>query len=310
MHTKLRELLRPESDFFREVQRETESQIQRGSRCVSRLSKRGFPIVFDHKENSFDSQTFLSFVKDSILTNLTCDFFRTPKPSPCKACGIQCEQFERAHTIKERPEIAKEALKLVLEKNRVDNVFELSEFLKQFIELHRKYPIAFLCSRCHMELDKVVRKSIRPKTLTYEELKKIDYTGVKPMEFRISCPFGKETCEVPNSMARIRFLIFQGVPTKHLRSSFSSVRGEPGHFRNESRHTFKGWCGEEDGLPFEFFLRGSSNNGILKDILKAIFEEKFEEKQPYKTTLFQFDVRLKLRFPNGEIVEITNQKPK
>jgi hypothetical protein len=45
----------------------------------------------------------------------------------------------------------------------------------------------------------------------------------------------------------------------------------------------------------------------MRDILRAVFEEKFEYLQPYRTTLFQFDLRLKLRLKNGEILEINNK---
>jgi|SaaInl5LU_22_DNA_1037371.scaffolds.fasta_scaffold42461_2 hypothetical protein len=148
--------------------------------------------------------------------------------------------------------------------------------------------------------------------VTLEDLKKIDYTGAKPFDYRIQSPYGDidpEFIKVPRSMSQLRAAIFRGIATKHLRTNFSCIKEEPGYFKNENRFNFIGWYDEYpdyEGAALDFFIRGSNNNELMRDILKAIFEEKFQYLQPYRTTLFQFDLRLKLRLKNGEILEINN----
>jgi hypothetical protein len=148
--------------------------------------------------------------------------------------------------------------------------------------------------------------------VTLEDLKKINYTGAKPIDYRIQSPYGDinpDFIKVPRSMSQLRVAIFRGVATKHLRTNFSCIREEPGNFKNEQRSNFIGWYDEYpdyEGAALDFYIRGSNNNETMRDILKAIFEEKFQYLQPYRTTLFQFDLRLKLRLKNGEILEINN----
>jgi len=305
-HYKLKGLFEKDSAFFKEVQGETEAQINHGSRCVSKLSRKGFPIVFGDPAHPFDSDAFIDTVKNSILTNLTRDFFRTRR-GDCPGCGEWCEKFERAHTIKERPDIAKEALGVVKTKYQNEGVFEMSEFLNEFIQLHREYPLAFVCTACHLIIDKVIRKEI-PQS--YEELKKIDYTGAEPIDLWMQSPYGdieNNPPRVPKSMSELRHTIFQGIATEHLLTAFSCIKEHPGDFKNIRKFEFIGWCGDKDSAVLDFFMRGSNNNEIMKDVLKAIFEERFEYREPYRYTLFQFDLRLKLRLANGEVLEITNK---
>jgi hypothetical protein len=150
--------------------------------------------------------------------------------------------------------------------------------------------------------------------MTLEDLKKIDYTGAKPIDFWIQSPYNDidtEFIRVPTSMSKLRHAIFKGIATKHLRTSFTCLGEEPGKFKNEQRFRFAGWYDNEEfdneGAVLDFFIRGSSNNDIMKDVLRAVFEEKFEYLQPYRTTLFQFELRLKLRLANGEVLEINNK---
>lgn len=149
--------------------------------------------------------------------------------------------------------------------------------------------------------------------MTLEDLKKIDYTGAKPIDYRIQSPYNdidNDMIEIPKSMSQLRAAIFRGIATKHLRTNFSCLREEPGNFKNEQRFNFIGWYDEYpdyEGAALDFYIRGSSNTEIMKDVLRAVFEEKFQYLQPYRTTLFQFDLRLKLRLKNGEILEINNR---
>jgi len=149
--------------------------------------------------------------------------------------------------------------------------------------------------------------------MTLEDLKKIDYTGAKPIDFWIQSPYGDidpEFIKAPTSMSQLRAAIFKGIATKHLRTNFSCLREESGNFKNEQKFDFIGWYDEYpeyEGAVLDFYVRGSSNNEIMKDILRAVFEEKFEYLQPYRTTLFQFELRLKLRLANGEVLEINNK---
>jgi len=150
--------------------------------------------------------------------------------------------------------------------------------------------------------------------MTLEDLKKIDYTGAKPIDYTIQSPYNdidNDMIEIPKSMSQLRAAIFRGIATKHLRTNFSCLREEPGNFKNEQRFRFTGWYDNEEfdneGAVLDFFIRGSSNNDIMKDVLRAVFEEKFEYLQPYRTTLFQFELRLKLRLANGEVLEINNK---
>lgn len=150
--------------------------------------------------------------------------------------------------------------------------------------------------------------------VTLEDLKKIDYTGAKPIDYRIQSPYGDidpEFIKVPRSMSQLRVAIFRGVATKHLRTRFSSLKQKPGDLKGVRKFEFVSWYDNEEfdneGTVLEFFIRGSNNNEIMKDVLRAIFEETFEHPEPYRTTLFQFDLRLKLRLANGEIIEINNK---
>jgi hypothetical protein len=150
--------------------------------------------------------------------------------------------------------------------------------------------------------------------MTLEDLKKIDYTGAKPIDYWIQSPYGDidpEFIKVPKSMSQLRYAIFKGIATKHLRTNFSCLKEEPGEFKNEQRFDFVGWYDNEEfdneGVVLDFFIRGSNNNDIMKDVLRAVFKEKFKYLQPYRTTLFQFELRLKLRLANGKILEINNK---
>jgi len=309
---KLRSLFEKDSVFFEEVQKECRRQIEQGNRCVSKLTRRGFPIVFRNTTLPFKPDDFIDTVKNTILTNLTRDFFKS-KAGVCPGCDDWCERFERAHTIKERPDIAKEALENVVAKHRDDGMFEMSAFLSEFVRLHGRYPIAFVCSKCHLILDNVVRKERSRGPMSYEDMKKVDYTGAKPIEYQIQSPYGDidpEFIKVPKSMSQLRASIFRGIATKHLRTRFSSLKQKPGDLKGIRKFEFVGWYDkypEYEGAALEFFIRGSNNNEIMRDVLRAIFEETFEHPEPYRTTLFQFDLRLKLRLANGEIVEINNK---
>jgi len=149
--------------------------------------------------------------------------------------------------------------------------------------------------------------------MTLKDLKSIDYTGAKPIDFWIQSPYNdidNNMIEIPKSMSQLRYAIFKGIATKHLRTNFSCLREEPGNFKNEQRSKFIGWYDEYpdyEGAVLNFFIRGSSSNDIMKDVLRAVFEEKFEYLQPYRTTLFQFELRLKLCLANGEVLEINNR---
>jgi hypothetical protein len=197
---KLRSLLKKDSLFFREVQEESKKQIEQKSRCISTLKRRGFPVVFQNTTLPFNPDAFLNTTKNSILTNLIRDFFKT-KRGVCPVCGDGC-RFERAHTIKERPAIAKEALDNVIMRNQDTGMFEMSEFLNEFIDLHEKYPIVFLCSECHKVFDDVIRKEVAMRNVInvigkmnaamphHEfELEPITEGGIRVK------PDGKQTCK-------------------------------------------------------------------------------------------------------------------
>jgi hypothetical protein len=149
--------------------------------------------------------------------------------------------------------------------------------------------------------------------VTLKELQKIDYTGAKPIDFWIQSPYNdidSEFIKLPRSMSQLRYAIFKGIATEHLRTSFTCLKEEPGEFKNEQMFEFVGWYDkypDYEGAALDFYIRGSSNNEIMRDILKAVFQEKFHYLQPYRTTLFQFDLRLKLRLKNGEILQINNK---
>ena len=319
-YSKLRSLFDKKSEFFREVQRETEEQIEQKSRCVSKLTRKGFPVVFGNSSKPFVSNTFLDTVKNSVLTNLTRDFFKTRQRGYCPGCDGWCQRFERAHTIKERPDIAKEALDSVMTKHQDEGSFEMSEFLNGFIQLHRKYPIASICTGCHLILDKTIRKEIPRGNLTYEELRKLDYTGAKPIDLLIEGRGfdGDNFTDVPKSISDLRCVIFQGVATEHLRTAFTSVKVSPTPKQRAisawKRHKIMSWYDKEEydteNAMIDIFTRETSDNVSMKDVLKAIFEERFikyvEVHRP--NTLFQFEITIKLKLMSGEIVEITNNK--
>ena len=74
--------------------------------------------------------------------------------------------------------------------------------------------------------------------MTLKDLKSIDYTGAKPIDYWIQSPYGDidpEFIKVPKSMSQLRAAIFKGIATKHLRTNFSCLREEPGNFKNEQR---------------------------------------------------------------------------
>lgn len=316
-YSKLRSLFDEKSEFFREVQRETEEQIEQKSRCVSKLTRKGFPVVFGNSSKPFVLGTFLDTVKNSVLTNLTRDFFKTKKEGYCPGCGEWCKRFERAHTIKERPDIAKEALDSVMAKHQEEGSFEMSEFLSGFIQLHRKYPITSICTACHLIFDKIIRKEIPRGHLTYEQLRKLDYTAAKPIDILIEGDgfYGDKYTDVPKSISDLRYVIFQGVATQYLRTAFTSVKVSPTPKQRAistwTRHEFMGWYDKEEydteGAVLYFFIRETSDNVSMKEVLKAIFEDRFKYRYPYMHTLFQFGITIKLKLASGEIVEITNK---
>ena len=317
-YSKLRSLFDEKSEFFREVQRETEEQIEQKSRCVSKLTRKGFPVVFGNSSKPFVLGTFLDTVKNSVLTNLTRDFFKTKKEGYCPGCGEWCKRFERAHTIKERPDIAKEALDSVMAKHQEEGSFEMSEFLSGFIQLHRKYPITSICTACHLIFDKIIRKEIPRGHLTYEQLRKLDYTAAKPIDILIEGDgfYGDKYTDVPKSISDLRYVIFQGVATQYLRTAFTSVKVSPTPKQRAistwTRHEFMGWYDKEEydteGAMIDIFIRETSDNVSMKEVLKAIFEERFiKYREPYMHTLFQFGITIKLKLASGEIVEITNK---
>ena len=298
-YSKLRSLFDEKSEFFREVQRETEEQIEQKSRCVSKLTRKGFPVVFGNSSKPFVSDTFLDTVKNSVLTNLTRDFFKTKKEGYCPGCGEWCKRFERAHTIKERPDIAKEALDSVMAKHQEEGSFEMSEFLNGFIQLHRKYPITSICTACHLILDKKIRKEIPRGHLTYEELRKLDYTGARPIDLLIEGDGfdGDKYTDVPKSFRDLRCVI--SCVARWNRFGIFRV-GNNGKDIKQSLF----WSGV---TRRSIFIRQPSDNVSMKEVLKAIFEDRFWHPYPYRRTLFQFEITIKLKLASGEIVEITNK---
>jgi len=198
---KLRSILKKDSPLLREIQEECKIQVEQKSRCVKQLSSKGLPIVFKNIKLKFNPDTFIDFRKNTVLTNLTRDFFKTKK-SECPGCGDWCGRFERAHTIKERPDIAKEALDNVMIRNQDTGMFEESEFNREFVDLHEKYPIVFLCSECHKIFDNVIRKEVTMRNVInvigkmnaamphHEfELEPITEGGIRVK------PDGKQTCK-------------------------------------------------------------------------------------------------------------------
>jgi hypothetical protein len=102
--------------------------------------------------------------------------------------------------------------------------------------------------------------------MTLEDLKKIDYTGAKPIDFWIQSPYGDidpEFIKMPKSMSQLRYAAsLKGIATKHLRTNFSCLKEEPGDFKNEQRFDFVGWYDkypDYEGAALDFYIRGSSN---------------------------------------------------
>ena len=153
--------------------------------------------------------------------------------------------------------------------------------------------------------------------MTYEELRKLDYKGARPIDILIEgVGFdGDKYTDVPKSISDLRCVIFQGVATEYLRTAFTSVKVSPTPKQRAistwTRHEFTGWYDKEeydnDGAVLYFFISGTSDNVSMKEVLKAIFEDRFKYRYPYRHTLFQFEITIKLKLASGEIVEITNK---
>lgn len=75
--------------------------------------------------------------------NLVKTFFRTAPT--CLGCGIKNCILTHAHTIKSRPEI----LKMAISNSRTNEGYHSDTILRNFIELHKQYPVATLCWTCH-----------------------------------------------------------------------------------------------------------------------------------------------------------------
>lgn len=80
--------------------------------------------------------------------NVVHSFFRTERV--CKVCN-SCTKLQRAHTIRDRPDILRDAIHISREEC---GFYESSRILRKFIELHGKYPIATMCVACHSDFDK------------------------------------------------------------------------------------------------------------------------------------------------------------
>jgi hypothetical protein len=120
---------------------------------------------------------------------------------------------------------------------------------------------------------KVTRASVDAKTL-----KKFDYRGAKIKHFKMFCNYGSVMDEVTSSPSfqRLRQLIFMGIETEDLLSSFSSITDEPGRKSSFKRYTnFVGWmCRSSykyaDGECLTLYIRNSSANEVMDDVLKAL----------------------------------------
>jgi hypothetical protein len=102
-------------------------------------------------------------------------------------------------------------------------------------------------------------------------LQRIDYTGAKVTRTRVAgCEFASPTFQ------DLRKLIFKGIETQDLLSGlFSSITDDPN--KGSSFKKQDGFCGwmcprdykYEDGECIAVYIRNSSANDIMRDILKA-----------------------------------------
>lgn len=80
--------------------------------------------------------------------NVVHSFFKIERM--CRVC-ISSTKLQRAHTIRDRPDILRDAIHI---SRKESGFYESSRIMRKFIELHGKYPIATMCVACHNDFDK------------------------------------------------------------------------------------------------------------------------------------------------------------
>lgn len=121
-------------------------------------------------------------------------------------------------------------------------------------------------------------------SLETSDLKKIDYTNASVDRLLIH-DHGRDYLKFsPVSFQELRRNIFRGIPTPDLLSAFSSITDNPpegSSFRKQK--DFCGWmCPEKykygDGECLNLYIRNSSANDIMREILMALSGQCWSER--------------------------------
>lgn len=136
----------------------------------------------------------------------------------------------------------------------------------------------------------VNRASVDAKTL-----RAFDYTGAKVKELKVfgNCGSVLEEPKSP-SFQRLRQIIFMGIQTEDLLSSFSSITDVPGRRSSFKKYTnFVGWMCRPgyryvDGECLTLYIRNSSANEVMDDVLRAL------DGKSWSARLFKFGCEITL----------------
>jgi len=126
-------------------------------------------------------------------------------------------------------------------------------------------------------------------------LRAFDYTGAKVKHLKVFDNYGSIINELKSpSFQRLRQLIFMGIETEDLLSSFSSITDQPGRRSSFKKYTdFVGWMCRPgykyaDGECLTLYIRNSSANEVMDDVLRALDGKEWSKR------LFKFGCELTL----------------
>jgi len=125
--------------------------------------------------------------------------------------------------------------------------------------------------------------SLSLSTTTIQHLKKIEYTGARVKHMTLYENGGKILDVSSPSFQELRKTIFRGIETPELLSgSFSCVSDKSN--KGPSFRKYEDFCAwmcpdnyeYEDGESISLYIRNSSANEIMKDVLKALDQRLFK----------------------------------
>ena len=144
-------------------------------------------------------------------------------------------------------------------------------------------------------------------SLETSDLKKIDYTRASVDRLLIH-DHGRDYLEFsPVSFQELRRNIFKGIETPDLLSGvFSSITDKPNKgtsFKKQNKLEFCGWmCAEDykydDGECLTLYIRDSSANDIMKEVLMALSGQCWSER------LFKLVCSIEITLADGRKIKI------